>query len=277
MSSCSRLRSPSNQPSRISDQQRLAGGAQGEGEYVGVVPAAGAACGLGVRAQRRADAGHLVGGDRGAGAGPAAHDALLGASLGDVAGGQPRWPTPSRRARSSSSAPCSSGSWPRRRSSSTRASATPVRSSVATETFTGAPPAAAWRRPRAGPRAVTPEPPEPVAAALQAPAHPHAHLARPAGTQVHHRGCAPTRLPRRSRSTSRTPRRPAPRARTRTLKRRPCVRGGRRAWGPPTAARAGTRGGRSRQPDVHARERQCAGAALLGVQARGRGQLQTQA
>ena len=53
-----------------------------------------AAGGLGVGAQRRPDAGDLVGGDRRAGAGPAAHDALVRAALGHVAGGGLAGPGP---------------------------------------------------------------------------------------------------------------------------------------------------------------------------------------
>ena len=75
-------------------EQRLARGAQGQGEHVGVVPAPRAAGGLGVGAERGADARHLVRGDRGARAGPAADDALLGAALGHVAGGGLAGPGP---------------------------------------------------------------------------------------------------------------------------------------------------------------------------------------
>ena len=50
--------------------------------------------GGGVAAQRGADAADLVGGDRGAGAGPAADDALLGAAVGDVARGGLGGPRP---------------------------------------------------------------------------------------------------------------------------------------------------------------------------------------
>ena len=66
----------------------------------------------GVAAQRRPDAAHLVGGDRGAGAGPAADDGLLGAAVGDVPRRGLRRPRPVV-ALSSASAPCSSGSCPR--------------------------------------------------------------------------------------------------------------------------------------------------------------------
>ena len=70
-------------------------------------------------AERRADPRHLVRGDRGAGAGPAAHDGLLGAPLGDVAGGRLARPGPllALLARSAS-APCARTSWPRRSSAS---------------------------------------------------------------------------------------------------------------------------------------------------------------
>jgi hypothetical protein len=67
------------------DELRLGRGAQAEREDVGVVPAARARRRGGVRAQRRADPGDLVRGDRGAGAGPAADDALLRVPRGDVA------------------------------------------------------------------------------------------------------------------------------------------------------------------------------------------------
>src|SRR6185437_6397843 len=51
---------------RVEDlaEQRLAGGAQRERQYVGVVPPAGAGGGLGVGAQRGANAVHLVRRDR---------------------------------------------------------------------------------------------------------------------------------------------------------------------------------------------------------------------
>ena len=75
-------------------EHRLGGGAQREREHVGVVPLAGAGGGLGVAAQRGADAGDLVGGDRGARAGPAGDDGLVGAALGDVAGGGLGGPRP---------------------------------------------------------------------------------------------------------------------------------------------------------------------------------------
>ena len=75
-------------------EQRRAGAAQRQREHVGVVPAPRAAGGLGVGAQRGADAAHLVRGDRGAGAGPAAHHGLIGTALGHVAGGRLRGPGP---------------------------------------------------------------------------------------------------------------------------------------------------------------------------------------
>ncbi|MFT3855092.1 MAG: hypothetical protein QM733_20510 [Ilumatobacteraceae bacterium] len=59
------------------------GEAQAEREHVGVVPAAGAAGRLRVGAQRGAHPGHLVGGDRDAGAGPAADDADVAMAVGD--------------------------------------------------------------------------------------------------------------------------------------------------------------------------------------------------
>ena len=66
-------------------EQRLGRRAQAEREHVRVVPGARAARRLGVRAERRPDARDLVGGDRGAGARPAADDALLRLALGHVA------------------------------------------------------------------------------------------------------------------------------------------------------------------------------------------------
>ena len=75
-------------------QHRLRGRAQAERQDVGVVPGARAASGLGVAAERGAHAGDLVGGDRGAGAGPAADDPLLGAAFGDVACGPLACPGP---------------------------------------------------------------------------------------------------------------------------------------------------------------------------------------
>src|SRR5690242_21762770 len=68
----------------------LSGGAQAEGEDVGMVPDTGAAGGLGVVAEGGADAMNLVSGDGGAGAGPAADDAFIGLAgsdrTGDVGG-----------------------------------------------------------------------------------------------------------------------------------------------------------------------------------------------
>ena len=110
---------------------RLGGRAQAEGEHVRVVPPPRAGGGRGVAAQRRADARDLVRRDRRARPGPAADDGLLGAALDDVAGRGLGAQAQSSRS-PSASAPCGSGSWPRRRSSSTTASATPVRSSAAT-------------------------------------------------------------------------------------------------------------------------------------------------
>ena len=75
-------------------QHGLRGRAQAEREHVRVVPRPRAARGLGVAAQRGPHAAHLVGGDRGAGPGPAADDSLLGAALGDVAGGPLAGPRP---------------------------------------------------------------------------------------------------------------------------------------------------------------------------------------
>ena len=75
-------------------QLGFGGGTQAEREDVGVVPAPRTLCGCGVATQRCADAGHLVGGDRGAGPGPAADDRLLGPALGDVAGSCLRCPGP---------------------------------------------------------------------------------------------------------------------------------------------------------------------------------------
>ena len=74
---------------RVEDllEHRRRGRAQRQREHVGVVPLARAGGGGGVAAQRGADAADLVRGDRRAGAGPAAHDALLGAAVGDVARG----------------------------------------------------------------------------------------------------------------------------------------------------------------------------------------------
>src|SRR4051794_16009968 len=55
-------------------EQGLRGAAQAQREHVRVVPCPCAAGRLGIGAQRGADTDHLVGRDRGAGAGPAAHD-----------------------------------------------------------------------------------------------------------------------------------------------------------------------------------------------------------
>ena len=73
-----------------------------------------------VGAEGGADARHLVGGDRGAGSGPAAHDGLLGAALGHVARGGLRGPGPvvalaSRRARRARAARGRAGAAPRPR------------------------------------------------------------------------------------------------------------------------------------------------------------------
>ena len=84
----------SNQASRISSSSAGEVVRRERREHVGVVPLAGARRGRGVGAQRGADAADLVGGDRGAGAGPAADDGLLGAALGDVAGGGLGGPRP---------------------------------------------------------------------------------------------------------------------------------------------------------------------------------------
>src|SRR3954468_14067624 len=70
------------------------GRAQAEREHVGVVPAPRPRGGLGVAAQRRPHARDLVGGDRRAGPGPAAHDRLRGAALGHVARGRLGAPRP---------------------------------------------------------------------------------------------------------------------------------------------------------------------------------------
>ncbi len=65
---------------------RLGGGTQAETEHVGVVPEAGPARGLGVRAQGGTHARHLVGHDGDAGAGPAAEHALLRLTRGHLLG-----------------------------------------------------------------------------------------------------------------------------------------------------------------------------------------------
>ena len=85
---------PANQASSTSPSTRLGRRAQRDGQDVGVVPAAGAVGRGGVGAQRGADAGHLVGGDRRPRPRPAAHDALLGPARGHVAGGRLRGPGP---------------------------------------------------------------------------------------------------------------------------------------------------------------------------------------
>ncbi len=103
-SSASALGSPANHASRISRSSACEVAAQAEREHVGVVPAPRARGRGRVEAQRRADAADLVGGDRRARARPAADDRLLGAPLGDVAGGGLAGPRPvaalaARRAR----------------------------------------------------------------------------------------------------------------------------------------------------------------------------------
>ncbi len=62
-------------------QSRLRGQSQAERQHVGVIPFPGARGGLRVGAQRRADAGQLVGRDRRAGSGPASHNRLFGAAV----------------------------------------------------------------------------------------------------------------------------------------------------------------------------------------------------
>ena len=79
-------------------EQRLARGAQGQREHVRVVPAAGAAGGLGVAAERGPHPGHLVRRDRGAGARPAADDRPGRRGPQPRRGRRPRLPRPSRRA-----------------------------------------------------------------------------------------------------------------------------------------------------------------------------------
>ena len=66
--------------------QRLGRRPQAEREHVRVVPGARATRRLGVAAQSRPDAAHLVGRDRGPRAGPAADDRLVGGALRHVAG-----------------------------------------------------------------------------------------------------------------------------------------------------------------------------------------------
>src|SRR5829696_804061 len=75
-------------------EQRLARRAQRQREHVRVIPLPRAASGLGVGTEGGPDARHLVGRDRGAGAGPAADDALVGAPLRHVAGGGLAGPRP---------------------------------------------------------------------------------------------------------------------------------------------------------------------------------------
>ena len=138
-SSSSELGSPVEPGVQDLPQHGLARGAQGEREHVRVVPLARAPRPSRRRAQRAART----------------PGTLLAAIDAPVPVQQPTTPCsarPSATSRAAASlahaqssrsssfrAPCSSGSWPRLRSSSTRASATPVRSSAATETLMGAP------------------------------------------------------------------------------------------------------------------------------------------
>ena len=86
----------------------------------------------GVRAQRGPYAADLVGGDRGAGAGPAAHHRLFGAALGDVPRGGLGGPGPVVALAGAQRAVHAAARGRAARSASTTASATPVRSSAAT-------------------------------------------------------------------------------------------------------------------------------------------------
>ena len=149
-SPASALASPANHASRISPEQRLGGAAQAEREHVGVVPAPGARGRGGVGAQRGAHAVDLVCGDRRAGARPAAHDRLLGAPVGDVAGGRLRRPCPVVALARSKRSVARSPRGPRRSSSGTRAPATPASSSAETAMRISCPPrpAPAPARPR---------------------------------------------------------------------------------------------------------------------------------
>ena len=131
-SSASGEGSPANQASRISASTRLGGRAQRQREHVGVVPAGGRPRRSRRRRTARRGPADLVGGDRGARAGPAADDGLLGAAVGDVAGGGLGGPGPvvalaPRTARRAAAARGRAA-----RSCSTTASATPVRSSLET-------------------------------------------------------------------------------------------------------------------------------------------------
>ena len=110
--------------------------AQAERERVGVVPAPRAGGGGGVGAERGAHARDLVGGDRRAGAGPAADDrpAARGPSATSARGGL-RGPGPlgALRGTARRSAPCSADLVPARPQRARRSTAaTPTRSSAAT-------------------------------------------------------------------------------------------------------------------------------------------------
>ena len=119
---------------RVEDlaELRLGGRAQAEREHVRVVPLACTGGGRGVAAQRRADARDLVRGDRRARARSSSTRRPARRGPRRRRGPRPRRTRPSRRGRRRPARRAARGSWPRRRSSATTASATPVRSSAAT-------------------------------------------------------------------------------------------------------------------------------------------------
>ena len=92
--SSSSLGWPANHASRISSSSRVRGQPKAQGEHIRVVPPPRAVRGLGIAAQRRADAGDLVGGDRRPRACPARHHCQLGSALGHVARGRLAGPRP---------------------------------------------------------------------------------------------------------------------------------------------------------------------------------------